>query len=553
MTMINLPIIDRNSKYVVSAAEMKRCDNATIEHFGIPQDVLMERAALSICKYVKRALPQGGRVLIFAGSGNNGGDGIAAARILQQDNIPVKIILVNHKLNEKSSKRTKACEQQLKIALTYGVDVSDFDIAGINSEIKNSAVIVDAMLGIGCSRDLEGDYRSAVCEINYAREDFDEKAPHVISADIPTGINSDTGHVQGEAIQADETVTFSFLKLGMAFYPGAAHAGEIHIVNVGITEDGFLNDFPRFKYVDIPDISQIAKLILPKRNPAGNKGSFGKVLVAAGSKRISGACIMAAESCLRSGAGMVRVFTEETNLSAVQTLLPEAMTDIYSEKDFESENELDIERVKDTLIKAIDWAGAIVCGPGIGKGKAGKEILRFILENAKLPLVLDADALNIISEDSGIRKLLSEYSADKILTPHLAEFSRLVGKNIHDCRPCVIEESVRLAKEFHASIICKDARSVITDGERFFINLSGNDGMATAGSGDVLAGLLGALVISGFSGTLEGAVAGAYLHGIAGDMAAIRNGRQGMTARDISGSLRDIFSGQEIFKKEANQ
>ncbi|WP_051656622.1 bifunctional ADP-dependent NAD(P)H-hydrate dehydratase/NAD(P)H-hydrate epimerase [Butyrivibrio sp. AE3004] len=546
MTKKNLPIVDKNSRYVVSAAEMKRCDQATIDHFGIPQDVLMERAALSICKYVKKSLPAGGRVLIFAGSGNNGGDGIAAARILHQDDIPVVLVLVNHKLNEKaaSSKRTKACEQQLKIALSYGVTVIDFDASSINNEIKRSSVIVDAMLGIGCTRDLEGDYKSAVCEINYSKEDFDEKAPHVISADIPTGINADTGQVQGHAICADETVTFGFLKMGCAFYPGAAHSGEIHIVNIGITDDGFLNEPPRFKYIDIPDVSEMAKLLLPKRNPAGNKGSFGKVLIAAGSKRISGACIMAAESCLRSGAGMVRVFTEKTNLSAVQTLLPEAMTDIYCEEDFDTNESEVFKAAKDNLLNALLWSDAVVCGPGIGKGKAGREILSIILENAKLPLVLDADALNIISDDEETRKLICGYEADMVMTPHLAEFSRLIDKNIHDCRLCMIDETIKLAKEFHACIICKDARSLITDGERCFINLSGNDGMATAGSGDVLAGLIGALVVSGFSNVTEAAAIGAYMHGVAGDMAAIKNGRQGMTARDISGGLRDIFSGQ---------
>ncbi|WP_408071275.1 NAD(P)H-hydrate dehydratase [Butyrivibrio sp. JL13D10] len=544
--MKNLPIVDKNSKYVVSAAEMKRCDKTTISHFGIPQDVLMERAALSICKYVKRALPPSGKVLILAGSGNNGGDGIAAARILVQEGITVTLMLVNHSLHEKGagSKRTSACNTQLKIALSYGVNVIDFNTATLNTEIKKSNVIVDAMLGIGCTRNLEGDYLSAVCEINYAREDFDEKAPYVIAADIPTGINADTGQVQGQAICADETVTFGFLKMGCAFYPGASHSGIIHIVNIGITEAGFLDEAPEFKYIDIDDNNDFAKKLLPPRNPAGNKGSFGKVLVVAGSKKISGACIMAAESCLRSGAGMVKIFTEKTNLAAIQTLLPEAMTDIYSDEAFESKFEAELTEYSEMLSKSLEWCDAIVCGPGIGKGSAGKSLLETILKNGKKPLILDADALNIIAEDEKIRKLTCEYNGEVIMTPHLAEFSRLIGKNIHDCRICLIQEAIKLAKEFHASIICKDARSIITDGERNFINISGNDGMATAGSGDVLAGLLGALVVSGFSCELEAAVVGAFLHGVAGDMAAVKNGRQGMTARDISGSLRDIFSGK---------
>ncbi|WP_051204582.1 bifunctional ADP-dependent NAD(P)H-hydrate dehydratase/NAD(P)H-hydrate epimerase [Butyrivibrio sp. VCD2006] len=543
--MKNSQMIDKNSKYVVSAAEMKRCDEATISEFGVPQDVLMERAALSICKYVKKALPEGGKVLILAGSGNNGGDGIAAARLLYQDKIDVTLVLVNHSISDKASstKRSKACSNQLKIALSYGIDVVDFDSATLSTQIKKSDVIVDAMLGIGCTRDLSGDYMSAVWEINYSREDYDGKFPHVIAADIPTGINTDTGQVHGNAIRADETVTFGFLKMGLVFYPGAAHAGEIHIVNVGITEDGFLGDFPKFKYVDIPEKNEIPRKLLPPRNPAGNKGSFGKVLIAAGSRKISGACIMASESCIRSGAGMVKVFTEEANLSAIQTLLPEAMTEVYREDGMEPRNSEDFKKNTENLLKSIEWADAIVCGPGLGKGNSGIQIMRIILKNAKIPLILDADALNIISENKEIRELVVEYEADIIMTPHLAEFSRLAGRDIHDCRACIMDETARLAKEFHASIICKDARSVISDGTGNYINISGNDGMATAGSGDVLAGLLGALVLSGYSNVLEAAVVGAYLHGVAGDMAAVKNGRQGMTARDISGSLREIFSG----------
>lgn len=543
--MKNTQIIEKNSKYVVSAAEMKRCDASTISDFGVPQDVLMERAALSICKYVKKALPEGGRVLILAGSGNNGGDGIAAARLLYQDKINVTLVLVNHSLSDKASstKRSAGCSTQLKIALSYGINIVDFDAAKLSSQIQKSDVIVDAMLGIGCTRDLSGDYMSAVWEINYSREDYDGKFPHVIAADIPTGINTDTGQVHGNAIRADETVTFGFLKMGLIFYPGAAHAGEIHIVNVGITEDGFLQDYPKFKYVDIPEKNEIPKKLLPPRNPAGNKGSFGKVLIVAGSRKISGACIMAAESCIRSGAGMVKIFTEEANLSAIQTLLPEAMTEIYREDGMDPRKEEDLKKYTEALKKSIEWADAIVCGPGIGTNNSGKQIMKAILENSKLPLVLDADALNIVSEDRHIRDLVISYEADIIMTPHLAEFSRLSGKNIHDCRACIMDETVRLAKEFHASIICKDARSVISDGTRNYINISGNDGMATAGSGDVLAGLLGALVLAGYNDAFEAAVAGAYLHGAAGDMAAIKNGRQGMTARDISGSLRDIFSG----------
>ncbi len=532
--MKNIQTIDKSSKYIVSAAEMKRCDETTITHFKIPQDVLMERAALSLCDEVRSKVSDAGRILIFAGSGNNGGDGIAAARILANEGYEVELILVNHNENHLS----EACKKQLAIAEKYSVSITKLaDIKeGFRAELYD--VIIDAMLGIGCSRKLSGEYEKAVKIINEASNEDLKRRPFVIAADIPTGINADTGEICGICVRADTTVTFGFVKLGHMLYPGRSFCGNVLLREVGITEHGFLGDYPRFKYIEKVEPEKIVRKLLPKRDPAGNKGTFGKVLVIAGSRDCSGAMIMAAESALRSGAGMVKVFTEITNLHALQTLLPEAMSDVYDDDSILQKDK----EIEDKLSKDISWCDTIVIGPGMGMKKSAEILLEKTLKKGDKPIVIDADALNLIAENENLRELAINYKELKVMTPHLAEFGRLCKRSPAECKKMLLDLPGRLAKEFHASMICKDARCIITDGDNNYINLSGNDGMATAGSGDVLSGLLGAFLCLSFENPYQAVVTACYIHGVAGDIACKEHGRRGMTARDISFGIQEIFT-----------
>ncbi len=537
--MRNTQIIDKNSKYIVSAAEMKRCDSCTIEHFKVPQMVLMERAALSLCEQIRTIVSKNARVVIFAGSGNNGGDGIAVARLLHQDGLDVVLVLVNHG----KGRLTDACRDQLEIAERYGVKVVDFETFKENYDIKGYDIVVDAMLGIGCSRPLEGEYLDATELINVAAVHKDGLRPVVVAADIPTGINADDGSICGSCVHADYTVTFGFMKMGLMMFPGNQYCGEIKVNQVGITEDGFMGETPICRYIDVDDEENAAALLLPERNPAGNKGTFGKVLIIAGSRTVSGACILAAESAIKSGAGMVRIVTEKNNLHAIQTLIPEAMYDIY-EDHLAADTKSQAEELANILTGAIDWADTVVCGPGIGTNEIGQIIVRTVLEydDPDLNLVLDADALNIIAADDDLKQLLRGFGGSKVLTPHMAEFAKLAGLSVAECKEKRLSLPAGLAKDFHASIICKDARSIVTDGDQFFINISGNDGMATAGSGDVLAGLMGAVMsIKDFS-AFDAAVIGCYLHGAAGDIAAAMHGKASMTAKDITEGLKKIIA-----------
>ncbi|WP_035767203.1 bifunctional ADP-dependent NAD(P)H-hydrate dehydratase/NAD(P)H-hydrate epimerase [Butyrivibrio sp. NC2002] len=520
-------------RYAVSAAEMKRCDEATITEFGISQMVLMERAALSLCAFISKKASRRDKIYVFAGKGNNGGDGIALARLLYQNGFDVTAILTGHRLIDGEA-RSSACNKQLLSAQKYGVTIIDFEDVK-KDDLRDADIIVDAILGIGCKRDLEGEYERACKVINDIRE---EKKAFVLAADIPTGINADDGSICKICVKADKTITFGFMKMGLILYPGCEYAGNTDVEPVGITRDGFGDELPKFKYI-CPENGDIAKA-LPKRKGSGNKGTFGKVLVIAGNRNSSGALIMAMESCLRSGAGMVRAFTEKENLHAVQTMLPEAMYDLYDADNLLKDKSYK-EKTFNALRKAIEWADAIICGPGLSTSDEAKEILSFVLSNANLPLVLDADALNIIAEDEEIKNLAINYKYQKIMTPHLGEFSRLCGLRISECKKDILTLPGRLAKLFHASIICKDARTIITDGLNYYINVFGNDGMATAGSGDVLSGVVGAFVTAGFEDLTYALSCAVFIHSYAGDAAAKKLGKRSMTARDITKALPDAF------------
>ncbi len=520
---------DKGMKYAVTSQEMKKYDRNTSEVFGVSSEILMERASLHIADCVddwikKRICTRKRRVLVFAGVGNNGGDGACAARLLKQRGYLVNLCVVGD-----LTKCSDLLLKQLKICEKYGVVVDTFSNIRDNKSISEWDIIVDALFGIGLSRNITGTYEDVVRYINKCKEERTSDI-FIISADIPSGINADNGCVCGAAVQADVTITFNHVKLGHILYPGCEYVGKLIVKDAGITDESFCGKIPEAFFYD----EEVAAL-LPKRRKDGNKGTNGKVLIIAGSKDISGACVLAAESCLRAGAGMVKVFTAIENAEIVKSLVPEAMIETY--KDFEP--------VKDKLETVMEWSDAVVIGPGISTDLKGNELVQNVLNKCNRHLVVDADALNIISESEELRRLLSNYAINGkklILTPHLAEFARLMNMSVSECKTHILEYPKRLADELRCTVICKDARTVISDsnGKKIYINVSGNDGMATAGSGDVLSGIVGALVCTDVT-SFEAACLGAYIHGIAGDNAAQKHGKYAMVASDIAAELENIL------------
>lgn len=508
-------------QYLVTAEEMKQYDANTMEKFHIPGLLLMERAALATVEEIVHRhgnLPC--RVLVLAGYGNNGGDGLAVGRLLMLRGYQAAFVIPGENVYDRCTEETR---RQIDILHAYQ--------ACIFSRIPEGEydIVIDALFGIGLSRPVEGIWKDAIQWIGQSHG-------FVCSIDIPSGIHADTGAVMGCAVRADLTVTYGFRKLGHMLYPGTAYSGELVCRQMGIDEHSFLGREPGWYTYSGREFG-----LLPVRRTDGNKGTFGKVLLIAGSREIAGAALLAVKSAFRTGVGMVKVVTAASNRVILQQSIPEAMLLTY--QDYQEGTEAGKEAFWSSLQEAAVWADCALIGPGIGTEEIAGVLLRFMIFQCDLPLVIDADGLNLLAQDSGLQKALAERKAQDrtvILTPHLGEFARLYGCTTAMARERLTEYPRKLGDRLHCIVVCKDARTVVTEyGEQQgYLNTNGNCGMATAGSGDVLAGMITGLLAQGMKG-MDAAVAGVYLHGYAGDLAAERETESSMMASDLIGCIRD--------------
>ena len=495
---------------IVTAAEMKGLDSNTIQQAGIPSLVLMERAALKTADEITERLKDKDRerILVVCGTGNNGGDGLAVARILHLRGFRTWYYILG---NEEKMTAETAC--QFKTVQYYQVPRAN------NLDLNEYTTIVDAIFGVGLSRPVEGKYGEVISELNQA-------SAYKVAVDIPSGIDADTGFEKGVAFRADLTVTFAFRKRGLCFYPGRMYGGETIVADIGIYS--IPGEKVRMHCLEQKDLEMI-----PERIPYGNKGTFGKVLLVAGCEGMCGAAYLSAAAALKCSTGMVKIQTVEANRIPLQTLLPEAMISC----DFdESRNQA-----------MLDWCDVIVIGPGLGVGAQSRERAQWFLSRAAMcgkPVVLDADGLNLLSVHEEWKRFLGE---NVIVTPHIGEMSRLCGKAIGDIQDCLTQTASDYAKETNAVCVLKDACTVIADASgEMYLNLSGNAGMATAGSGDVLSGVLAGILCMYLAqkkkpSPVMMAALGVYIHGAAGDLAAQVVGQRGMTAGDIIRFLPEIL------------
>ena len=513
-------------EYLVTSEEMRIFDAYTINELGVPGIVLMEKAAAGACSHILANAQdriQNAHVLALCGTGNNGGDGLVLARLLRQKHVSVDVILVGDQ--EKTSELNM---QEQQILANYGVPVNRTDAAKCEELICTAGyrydVIIDALFGIGLSRPLSGDYARLVEFIN-------SYGAYVYAMDVPSGLRADGGGTGYPCIRADVTYTFGFVKLGLVTYPGAAFCGEVIRIDMGIDEFSMGRNKPVYRR--ITDRSEID---WPDRVDHANKGTYGKLLVVAGSKEIYGAAYMAAKAAFATGVGMVRVFTHSDNRLVLETALPEAMYSFY-------DDDTPDEELTEKLKELYGWADGILAGPGIGTGHASELMVRSILHDTDLPVLFDADAIKIIADSDDLKKhIASLRDRSVIMTPHMGEYAYLVRTTIIEAKEHMTDSVKKTADELGISIICKDARSLIASArsEEIYVNCSGNDGMATAGSGDVLSGMCAVLMIQ----TLDVVTAcahAAYLHGLAGDDAAARCGKCGMTASDIIDSIQTVI------------
>ncbi len=505
-------------KYLVKKAEIKQYDANTSKVFGIPPLVLIERAALAATEEIERdGLRAGSRVVIAVGTGNNGADGIAIGRLLHLKGYQVFLVLCLDR-----TRATAENKKELEIAQNYKIAT---DNAAQWLQEKHTSeqydLFIDALFGVGLSRSIEGEAAKLI-------ECLNDMSGKKVAIDIPSGIDADNGQVLGVAFQANLTVTFSYEKLGMRLCPGIGYCGRIVCRSVGIDDHSFLAESelghaPRVAAYTREDLS-----LLPPRRMHTNKGSYGKVLVIAGSVNMAGAAIFSAKAAYLCGCGLVRVFTPEENRTILQGALPEAVLTTYSAKKWDA----------DSLNASMQWADVIVCGPGIGSSDTAKKIVHTVLKNAAVPLVLDADALNIISEDT---EILRRPHTELILTPHLGEMSRLNHMPISYLQEHLLESAEEFSRTYNLICVLKDAVTItaIPYGQTI-VNLSGNNGMATGGSGDVLTGVIASLLAQGLAPKCAAAL-GVYMHGCAGDAAAKRYGQYSLMATALLEALPDIL------------
>ncbi|MBQ2773796.1 MAG: NAD(P)H-hydrate dehydratase [Clostridia bacterium] len=486
---------------ILTASEMKQYDMATIKN-GTPSLVLMERAARAAFEILINDFPCR-RVLVCCGNGNNGGDGLAMARLLAAHGIPVTVCYLGA-FNKNGTPDTAAMSEEC--ATQYTQLPPEIPVLPA-PDFQGVSVVVDAILGIGISRPLTPEILEVVQAINAAR------LP-VLAIDIPTGIHADSGAVMGGAVVATKTIAIAAKKYGHLLFPGTQLCGEVIIADIGIEIDEV-----RGRVLEQADLAA-----LPPRPRRAHKGTFGRVLVVGGSPNMSGAALLAAKAAYRAGAGLVEIFAPEENRLVYQIALPEAIVTCYNDQNAP-------QQLKDALARA----DAIALGMGLSQGDTAKMLVEHTLNTQGIPLVIDADALNLIAADMALRTRLY-LREGAVLTPHPMEMSRLSLLPLSEVMGDLPRAALSLAKDSGKTVVLKDAHTIIAHEERLFFNTYGNSGMATGGSGDVLAGIIASLAAQG--STLQtAATCGVLAHALAGDIAKERHGNHGLLARDIVEAL----------------
>ena len=489
--------------YLPTGEQMRRADLYTIEEIGVPSMVLMERAALEVVRCMEEEQLDFRKVLVICGSGNNGGDGYAIARLLHLKGHDVTIFFAGN-----SQKRSEENAQQAKIAAHYEIPV----ITNLGTE--EYSVIIDALFGTGLKREVTGHYREVLCSVN-------QMAGKKVAVDLPSGIHDTTGARMGIAFCADLTVAIAFPKRGLFLQEGNVCAGKILTGDIGISSETFSEGTVTFGYE-----KQDLFLGFPKRKKNSHKGSYGKVLMIAGSKGMSGAAYLSAKAAYAVGAGLVQIYTHEENRVILQQLLPEAIITTYDT--FDSEQ----------LEKLIQWADLIGIGCGLGKSDTAERVMQYTLKRALVPCVVDADGINILSKHM---EWIEETNALIVLTPHMKEMSRMLQCSVKELIEQRMEKLHAFVERYKVVCVLKDARTLVAkEHQNTYLNLSGNAAMAKAGSGDVLAGVIVGILAQQCE-PYTSACLGVFLHGLAGDMARDKKGVYSVLASDLVAEISSVL------------
>lgn len=512
---------------ILTAAQMRACDTHTIQALGIPSQVLMERAARKAAAVLTEhpSLFPAGHILILCGNGNNGGDGFAMARFLSDGSMgaqrEAQVIYTGRFCADGmpyTAKMSIECARQYQLVREAGIPVLPMTEA--DRVLAWADTVVDAVFGIGLDRAVEGDIASLLTSVATS-------GLPVLAVDTPSGIHADTGAVMGVALPAVMTVTMQALKAGLLLYPGADFCGEIAVCDLGIDLSAL--DKP---YAFMADEALLRRVLLPRARRS-HKGTYGRTVLLCGSVGMSGAAVLAAKAALRSGSGLVQVLSPEENRPVLQASIPEAIVTLYGDH-------------ADLPADAVITADGMVMGCGLGRSPESLDALRALLDalpaDGSVPVVLDADGLNLLADDESLwaTALLSSPQKQVVMTPHPAEMARLCGRSVSEILSDLPQIALSYAKERGVTVVLKDAHTVVASPQaELFICAAGNAGMAKGGSGDVLAGVIGSLLTQNRARlghdltTAEVAAAGVYLHAAAGDLAAAELGEYGMLASDL--------------------
>lgn len=496
-------------RYLPDGKWMQKADVHTIQGIGIPSVVLMEHAAEKTVEAMEQEAMDCSNILVACGSGNNGGDGFAIARLFARKGKNVTVVFAG-----KEASLTPECRIQKQIVENMGIPI----VSSVPE--KPYSVVVDALFGVGLSREVSGSHAELLQELNAL-------SCAKAAVDIPSGICAATGRVLGCAFRADLTVAFQCEKLGTVLFPGREYAGKVITAEIGI-DTAFYDEIPEICYT--LEKSDLPKG-LPVRKADSHKGTYGKVLMITGSKGMAGAAYLSAKAAYTCGAGLVRIYTEESNRAILQQLLPEAIISVYEQYDPEQ------------LKSMLKWADIVCIGCGLGQNRISESLLKGTLRGSDVPCVVDADGINLLACHP---ELLNETQMPLVLTPHMKEMSGLLG-----CSVAELQESrmSRIAAfiEKYPSVVCalKDSRTIVAQwGKHYFINTAGNHGMAKAGSGDVLSGVVTGLLAGGLN-CYDSAVLGVYLHARGGDMARDRLGSFSMLAEDLITGIQECLKEAE--------
>ncbi|MGQ9671745.1 MAG: NAD(P)H-hydrate dehydratase [Candidatus Aminicenantales bacterium] len=518
---------------ILTSAQMREIDRQTIENIGIPGPILMENAGLQVFRVLRTLFPDltQERVVIVAGKGNNGGDGLVVARhLLVHGATPLVLLLA-----VKEEVRGDA-GLNLKIAEAMGIPIREIrtpaDWKKSRPILHEATILVDAIFGTGLTKPAEGLYALAI-------EDINKMPAFKLAVDVPSGLSSDSSEIMGPAVRADLTVALGAPKIPHVFPPAEEYVGQFLVANISLPPRLLASAALKLEMIDQSSILPLFK----KRKRDSHKGSYGHLLIIAGSLGKTGAAVMAARAAYKTGAGLVTVATARTCLPIIARSMVELMTEPLAETEAKTISAEAVPRAQ----ALAEGKNAIVIGPGLSTEASTLEFFRKLIPSLKKPLIIDADGLNILALKD---ELLKKLPQPTILTPHPGEFARLVGLSVSEVLKKKLELAPAFASRHGVYLILKGYRTLIAaPNGHVFINPTGNPGMATGGTGDVLSGMIGALLMEQ-KDPLQAAIAAVYLHGLSGDLAAEQTGERGLVAGDL---IRFLPRALRSLEKEAER